>query len=79
MEECLRILNEEPEAPLDQLLVYQVRLQHVALDIPTSAAYDNISSHEQLRLIQEFQVKSLLSRLEDVKRSLPSCFPEECK
>lgn len=79
MEDCLRVLNEEPETPLDQLLDYQVRLQHVALDIPTSAAYDSISSPEELRLIREFQVKSLLSRLEDVKQSLPSRFPEECK
>lgn len=39
MEECLRILNEEPETPLDQLLVYQARLQQVDIDIPAPAAY----------------------------------------
>ncbi|CAK7206681.1 hypothetical protein SEUCBS139899_009485 [Sporothrix eucalyptigena] len=71
MDECLRILDTSPETPLDRLLVYQCRLQRVALDVPGPQAYITISSAEQMRLVRDFQVKSLLARQREVEAMCP--------
>ncbi|CAK7235272.1 hypothetical protein SBRCBS47491_009236 [Sporothrix bragantina] len=77
MDECLRVLDTDPESPLDRLLVYQCRLQRLALDVPGPQAYATITSAEQMRLVRDFQVKSLLARQREVEQMCPENLPED--
>lgn len=77
MDESLCVLHEQPETPLDRILVYQVRLQRIALDIPHPASYANMTSAEHMRIVREFQVAALCLRLQEVKQSLPEGLSED--
>ncbi|EPE02415.1 zn 2cys6 transcription factor [Ophiostoma piceae UAMH 11346] len=72
MDECLRVLEAEPETPLDRLLVYQCRLQRISLDIPGPQAYATISSAREMRMLRDFQVKALVARQRDVEALMPA-------
>ncbi|KIH88794.1 hypothetical protein SPBR_06657 [Sporothrix brasiliensis 5110] len=77
MDECLRVLDTEPETPLDRLLVYQCRLQRVALDIPGPQAYISIASAAQMRQTRDFQVTSLLARQREAEKMCPPDLPAD--
>ncbi|CAK7229003.1 hypothetical protein SCUCBS95973_007070 [Sporothrix curviconia] len=77
MDDCLRVLDTDPETPLDRLLVYQCRLQRLALDVPGSQVYATITSAEQMRLLRDFQVKSLLARQREVEQMCPTNLPDD--
>lgn len=71
MDECLRVLDADPETPLDRLLVYQCRLQRIALDIPNPQGFASIKSAREMRMLRDFQVKALVSRQRDVEAMMP--------
>ncbi|KAL1888096.1 hypothetical protein Sste5346_009783 [Sporothrix stenoceras] len=77
MNECLCVLDTDPETPLDRLLVYQCRLQRVALDIPGPQAYISITSAAQMRQTRDFQVKSLLARQREAEQMCPPNLPAD--
>ena len=72
MDECLRVLDAEPETPLDRLLAYQCRLQRIALDIPGPQAYGSIASPREMRMLRDFQVKALVARQRSVEAQMPA-------
>jgi hypothetical protein len=74
MDDCLRILQEENEAPTDAHLIQLVRVQLIhnkvvsllnIVPIPTSQA--TISPH----ISGDFQIQMLMAQFEELKRSIP--------
>lgn len=78
LDDCLRVLDEEQETPLDCVLVQQVKLQRIADSAPSSILTD-VEMSAQPRLIRDFQTKALLSKLEETKQSLRPDLPPDCK
>jgi len=70
MDDYLQELDEKREAPLDMVLVALARLKLVR-DEAVRPSWIPSQPSDQLRALQLFQAKSLLSRLEDLKRALP--------
>lgn len=79
MAECLKIVDEQMEAPLDRILVYQVRLQRISDEAPCTLMITNSELSEQTRLLRSFQTRALLSRVEELRQTLPPDLPEDCK
>jgi hypothetical protein len=69
MDECLQVLEEVAEVPLDLVLVHQVRLQLVADDaIRSQWPPPELTDH--LRLLQSFQGKAISMRVQELKQSI---------
>ncbi|KAK0716266.1 hypothetical protein B0H67DRAFT_554605 [Lasiosphaeris hirsuta] len=69
MEECLQILEDKNESPLDRILVCMVKLRLVGDETAKSPAIS--SDPSELRLLQAFQTKALNSQVQTIKTSLP--------
>ena len=72
------MLEDERETPLDRVLVHQVKLQRIADAAPSSMLTD-MELSGQTKLVRDFQTRALLSKLEEVKQSLPLDLPDDCK
>ncbi|KAM7185864.1 hypothetical protein V8F20_011635 [Naviculisporaceae sp. PSN 640] len=78
MEDCLRILDQNPDSPLDGILTQQVRMQRIAEEAPCHSlqpTWSEVSPHT--RTICEFQINALLQRLETVRQNIPKTIPPE--
>ncbi|KAK3360511.1 hypothetical protein B0T25DRAFT_629588 [Lasiosphaeria hispida] len=70
MEECLQVLEEKDESPLDRILVCMVKLRLIGDETTKSQAVGS-SEPSELRLLQAFQVRALSSQIQTIKQSLP--------
>ncbi|KAK3313583.1 hypothetical protein B0H66DRAFT_566559 [Apodospora peruviana] len=78
MDDCLRVLEEQAESPLDGVLVHQVMLQRIADQVPgMSVAVDSCSTISQMKNASEFQIRALLIQLDEVKQKLPRDLPDD--
>lgn len=78
MDDCLRILDQNPESPFDKVLVQQVRMQRIAEEAPCHSlqvTLTELSAHT--RRICDFQIKALLQRLENTRQSMAKDIPPE--
>jgi len=70
MDDCISVLWEMREAPLDSSLVIQVKLQLIAEEaIKVSRSVGEAT--DQHRMLQHMQIKLLRNRLSEVKAMIP--------
>jgi hypothetical protein len=78
MEECMQVLTEKQESPLDRNLVLLVRMQLITDDAIRSYGTTTDSS-ENVRMIHNMHIKALHARLQEVKAQIPPDLMSECE
>jgi len=79
MQDCLRILDETNESPLDRILVSYIRLKLISDECPKPATLfcDPRDRLDKTPIVQEFEQKALSSRVQAQRRSFPADLPED--
>jgi hypothetical protein len=71
MDECLRVLSSQHEAPTDEMFAHQVRLQLIAKKVvQTSSNYIEFDKSETHKAPLPFYLKAFQSQLADIKLSV---------
>ena len=78
MGDCLKVLEDEMETPLDQMLVYHIKLQLIADELPKPPLVA-VELPEHMRFVRDFQTKALLARVEEVRQKCPTDLPDDRK
>lgn len=72
LDECLEVLNDKHESPVDDILVQQVRMQLIVEKITRGPWNDGvISTAEHSNVPLCFYLNALLSQLQEVKTKIP--------
>jgi hypothetical protein len=73
MDECLRVLSNEHEAPTDEMFAHQVRLQLIAdRVVQTTSSYTEDGQSEVHKATLAFYLKTFQSQLIDVRNGISS-------